>query len=184
MLLKAQLTSHSRCLALGEWPHYLDYLGHEDLFLYSSVYSCHLFWVYCLIFLFNSHSQLIIIFEHSCARHWAHFWTRRADKTYMSPWLHRGLPYQEGEGAGWQILKEDDFGMPSILWRKYAVHCDGEWLGKTRLRDHFKQRRLPAETSRWKEPWEELILGTHQDFSVCLLREWKRAAGTSWWSSG
>ena len=30
------------CLALGEWSHHRDYLGHEDLFLYSSsVYSCH-----------------------------------------------------------------------------------------------------------------------------------------------
>ena len=33
-----------RCLALGEWSHHHDYLGHEDLFLYSSsVYFCHLF---------------------------------------------------------------------------------------------------------------------------------------------
>ena len=32
------------CLALGQWSHHCDYLGHEDLFLYSSsVYSCHLF---------------------------------------------------------------------------------------------------------------------------------------------
>ena len=32
------------CLALGEWSHHCDYLGHKDLFLYSSsVYSCHLF---------------------------------------------------------------------------------------------------------------------------------------------
>ena len=32
------------CLALGELSHHRDYLGHEDLFLYSfSVYSCHLF---------------------------------------------------------------------------------------------------------------------------------------------
>ena len=30
--------------ALGEWSHHCDYLGYEDLFLYSSsVYSCHLF---------------------------------------------------------------------------------------------------------------------------------------------
>ena len=29
---KAHLTSHSRCLALGEWAHHHDYLGHEDLF--------------------------------------------------------------------------------------------------------------------------------------------------------
>ena len=36
MLLKAHLTSHSRCLALGEWSHHRDYLGCEDLFLYSS----------------------------------------------------------------------------------------------------------------------------------------------------
>ena len=32
------------CLALGEWSHHCDYLGREDLFLYSSsVYSCCLF---------------------------------------------------------------------------------------------------------------------------------------------
>ena len=50
MLPKAQLTSRSTwlhipgCLALGEWSHHHDYMGHEDLFLYSSsVYSCHLF---------------------------------------------------------------------------------------------------------------------------------------------
>ena len=44
MLPKAHLTSHSRCLALGEWSHHRDYLGREDRFLYSSsVYSCHLF---------------------------------------------------------------------------------------------------------------------------------------------
>ena len=33
------------CLALGEWSHHRDYTGHEDLFLYSFVYSCHLFLV-------------------------------------------------------------------------------------------------------------------------------------------
>ena len=44
MLSKAHLTSHSRSLALGKWSHHHDYLGCEDLFLYSSsVYSCHLF---------------------------------------------------------------------------------------------------------------------------------------------
>ena len=44
MIPKAHLTSHSRCLALGEWSHHRGYLSHEDLFLYnSSVYSCHLF---------------------------------------------------------------------------------------------------------------------------------------------
>ena len=32
MLPKAHLTSHSRCLALGEWSHHNGYLGHEDLF--------------------------------------------------------------------------------------------------------------------------------------------------------
>ena len=32
MLPKAHLTSHSRMLALGEWSHHRDYLGHEDLF--------------------------------------------------------------------------------------------------------------------------------------------------------
>ena len=34
-----------RWLSLGEWSHHRGYLGHEDLFLYSSVYSCHLFLV-------------------------------------------------------------------------------------------------------------------------------------------
>ena len=32
MLPKAHLTSHSRCLALGEWSHHRGFLGHEDLF--------------------------------------------------------------------------------------------------------------------------------------------------------
>ena len=32
MLPKAHLTSHSGCLALGEWSHHHDYLGHEDVF--------------------------------------------------------------------------------------------------------------------------------------------------------
>ena len=32
MLPKAHLTSHSGSLALGEWSHHHDYLGHEDLF--------------------------------------------------------------------------------------------------------------------------------------------------------
>ena len=32
MLSKAHLTSHFRCLALGEWSHHCDYLSHEDLF--------------------------------------------------------------------------------------------------------------------------------------------------------
>ena len=32
MLPKAFLTSHSRILALREWSHYCDYLGHQDLF--------------------------------------------------------------------------------------------------------------------------------------------------------
>ena len=43
MLPKAHLTSHSR-MSGSRWvitP--CDYLGHEDLFLYNSVYSCHLF---------------------------------------------------------------------------------------------------------------------------------------------
>ena len=44
MLSKAHLTLHFRMSALGELSHHCDYLGHEDLFLYSSyVYSCHLF---------------------------------------------------------------------------------------------------------------------------------------------
>ena len=32
MLPMAHLTSHSRCLALGEWSHHREYLGCEDLF--------------------------------------------------------------------------------------------------------------------------------------------------------
>ena len=44
MLPKAHLTSHPGCLALGQWSHHRDYLGCEDLFLFSSsVYSYHLF---------------------------------------------------------------------------------------------------------------------------------------------
>ena len=43
MLPKAHLTSQSRMSALGEWSHYHNYLGREDLFCISSVYSCHLF---------------------------------------------------------------------------------------------------------------------------------------------
>ena len=44
MLSKAHVTSHSRMSALVEWLHHCDYLGHEDLFLYSSsLYCCHLF---------------------------------------------------------------------------------------------------------------------------------------------
>ena len=35
------------CLLLDEWSHPRDYLGREDLFLYSSLYSCHLFLVCC-----------------------------------------------------------------------------------------------------------------------------------------
>ena len=31
------------CLALVEWSHHHGYLGHEDLFCSSSVYSCHVF---------------------------------------------------------------------------------------------------------------------------------------------
>ena len=37
----------SGCLALGEWSHHHSYLGHEDLFLYSSsMYSCHLIFIF------------------------------------------------------------------------------------------------------------------------------------------
>ena len=32
MLSKADLTSHSSCLALGDWSHHHDYVGREDLF--------------------------------------------------------------------------------------------------------------------------------------------------------
>ena len=44
MLLSPTWLHVPGCLALGEWSHHRDYLGHEDLFFYgSSVYSCHLF---------------------------------------------------------------------------------------------------------------------------------------------
>ena len=44
MLLECLSWLHTpRYLALGEWSHHHGYLGHWDLFLYSSVYSCHLF---------------------------------------------------------------------------------------------------------------------------------------------
>ena len=44
MLSKATWLHIPGCLTLGEWSHHRDYLGREDLFLYSSsVYSCHLF---------------------------------------------------------------------------------------------------------------------------------------------
>ena len=33
------------CLTPGEWSHHRDYLGHEDLFLYTSVYPCPLFFI-------------------------------------------------------------------------------------------------------------------------------------------
>ena len=42
MLPKATWLHIPGCLALGGWSHHRGYLGHEDLFLYSSVYSCHL----------------------------------------------------------------------------------------------------------------------------------------------
>ena len=66
MIPKACLTLHYKMFG-SRWVITPSWLS-ESLrsSLYSSVYSCHLFWVYCLIFLFNSHSQLIIIFEHSC----------------------------------------------------------------------------------------------------------------------
>ena len=43
MLPKAHLTLDSRMSGLGEWSHHRGYLGHKDLFLYSSVYSCYFF---------------------------------------------------------------------------------------------------------------------------------------------
>ena len=44
MLSKGHFTSHSRMPGLAEWSQHRDYLGHEDLFLYSSsVYSYHFF---------------------------------------------------------------------------------------------------------------------------------------------
>ena len=49
----------SGCLALGERSYHHDYLGHEDLFLYSSsVYSCHIF----LITSASVRSVLFLIF--------------------------------------------------------------------------------------------------------------------------
>ena len=48
MLSKAHLTSHSTCLALGEWSQHHDYLGHEDIF-------CIVLNIYPLVFGFPSH---------------------------------------------------------------------------------------------------------------------------------
>ena len=41
--LRATWLCIPRCVALGEWSHHCDYLGHEDLLYSSSVYSCYLF---------------------------------------------------------------------------------------------------------------------------------------------
>ena len=46
MLPKALWLCTLGSLALGEWSYHHGYLGHEDIFLYSSsVYSCHLFFI-------------------------------------------------------------------------------------------------------------------------------------------
>ena len=45
MLSKAHLTSHSRMSGSRSVITHRDYLGHEDLFLYGSVFSCHLFMI-------------------------------------------------------------------------------------------------------------------------------------------
>ena len=43
MLLRPTWLHIPGYLALSEWSHYRDYLGHEDFFCTVSVYSCHLF---------------------------------------------------------------------------------------------------------------------------------------------
>ena len=45
MLPKAYFTAHSR-MSGSRWSHHCGYLSHKDLFLYSSVYSCHLFLIF------------------------------------------------------------------------------------------------------------------------------------------
>ena len=45
MLPKAHLTSHSGCVALGEWSYHHNYLGHEDLFhILLCILVTSLFW--------------------------------------------------------------------------------------------------------------------------------------------
>ena len=44
MLLRPTWLYIPGCLALGEWSHFSDYLSWRS-FLYSSFYSCHLFWI-------------------------------------------------------------------------------------------------------------------------------------------
>ena len=62
MLPKAHLSSHSRCLALGEWLHHCGYLGH-DLFLHIfSVYSCHLFLISSASVEFILFLSIVLIF--------------------------------------------------------------------------------------------------------------------------
>ena len=46
-----------RCLALGEWSHHHGYLGCEDLFLYSSMYSYH-----CFLLSFTSVRSILFLF--------------------------------------------------------------------------------------------------------------------------
>ena len=43
MLPKSHWLLTTRCLALSEWSHHCDYLGHEDLLCIVAVHSCHLF---------------------------------------------------------------------------------------------------------------------------------------------
>ena len=45
MLPEAHVTSHSRMYGSRSVITHRDYLGHEDLFLYGSVFSCHLFMI-------------------------------------------------------------------------------------------------------------------------------------------
>ena len=63
MLSKAHWTSHSACLALGEWSHHRDYLGHEDLFCtVLLVYSCHLHCLsYCKLCCYENWSSCIFL---------------------------------------------------------------------------------------------------------------------------
>ena len=46
MLLRPTWLHIPGCLALVQWSYHRDYLAHEDLFLYISAYSCHLFLIF------------------------------------------------------------------------------------------------------------------------------------------
>ena len=93
MLLRPTWLHTPGCLALDEWSHHHDYLGHEDLFYSSLVYCCHIFlipsasvrsipflsfivptyaWIVPLVFLiFLKRSLVFPILYSSISLHWS-----------------------------------------------------------------------------------------------------------------